>query len=394
MSEPKGGGGPGTKCVHAGERRDPASGALATPVYRTSTFRFATTEDLVAATRGERPGFYTRYGHPNFDVVEKKFAALHGAEEAVLFGSGLAALAGILQGLLKPGDRVVAIEDLYGGTRGLLRETANHFGVATRYVPTADVAALEKALPGARLLLLEGPTNPLLRIVDVPRLAALAKANGVLTAFDNTFATPVNQRPLDLGADLVWESATKALGGHSDLMGGLVAGRAELVAPVRIARKFFGAISDPDAAWLLARGMKTLSVRVRRQNESSLVVARGLEGHSAVSRVMHPGLASHPDHETARRLMPGGYGGMVTFACRGGVAAARAVADRVRLVANAPSLGGVESLLSLPHLTSHAGLTPAERATAGITDDLVRLSVGLEEPEDILADLDQALSAP
>jgi cystathionine gamma-synthase len=377
--------------VHAGERRDPESGALATPVYRTSTFRFATTEDLIAGSKGERPGFYTRYGHPNFDVVERKFAALHGAEQAVLFGSGLAALAGILQGHLRPGDRVVAIEDLYGGTRGLLRECAAHFGTVVSYVPTGDPAALSKALPGARLLLLEGPTNPLLRIVDLPRCVALAKANGVLTAFDNTFATPVNQRPVEHGADLVWESATKALGGHSDLMGGLVAGRADLVAPVRTARKFFGAISDPDAAWLLARGMKTLSVRVRRQNESSLAVARGLEGRPGVSRVLHPGLASHPDHETARRLMPGGFGGMVTFACRGGAPAARAVADRVRLIANAPSLGGVESLLSLPHLTSHAALTPAERAATGITDDLVRLSVGLEDPEDLLADLDQAL---
>ena len=391
MSDPDVGG-PGTKCVHAGERRDPESGALATPVYRTSTFRFATTDDLIAGSKGERPGFYTRYGHPNFDVVERKFAALHGAEGAVLFGSGLAALAGILQGLLRPGDRVVAIEDLYGGTRGLLRECAAHFGTAVAFVPTGDLAALAKALPGARLLLLEGPTNPLLRVVDLPRCAALAKANGVLPAFDNTFATPVNQRPLDLGADLVWESATKALGGHSDLLAGLVAGRGDLVAAVRNARKFFGAISDPDAAWLLARGMKTLSVRVRRQNESSLVVARGLEGRPGVSRVLHPGLASHPDHETARRLMPGGFGGMVTFACRGGAPAARALADRVRLIANAPSLGGVESLLSLPCLTSHAALTPAERASAGITDDLVRLSVGLEEPEDLLADLDAALA--
>lgn len=391
MSE---GTGPGTRSVHAGERPDPSTGALTTPVYRTSTFRFGTTDDLVAASKGERPGFYTRYGHPNFEVVEQKFASLHGAEEAVLFASGLGALAGILQAHLKAGDRVVCLRDVYGGTRALLGQMQAHFGIETTFVAGGDVPAAERAARGARLLLAESPTNPTLRIVDVAALARAAKAAGATFVFDNTFATPVDQRPLALGADLVWESATKALGGHSDLMGGLVAGRRDLVAPVRVARKWFGAVPDPDAAWLLARGMKTLVARVERQDRTALEVARGLERHPAVARVVHPGLPSHPDHALAKRQMPGGLGSMVTFSCRGGLPAARAVADRVRLVANAPSLGGVESLLSLPVYTSHASFSPEERAAAGIGDDLVRLSVGLEDAADILADLDQALRSP
>ena len=384
----------GTRAVHGGERPDPETGSLTTPIYRTSTFRFATTDDLLAGARGERPGFYTRYGHPNFEVVERKFALLHGTDEAVLFGSGLGALAGILQGLLHPGDRVTCMEDVYGGTRALLGEFRSHFGIETRWVPLGDDAALARAASGSRLVLAEGPTNPTLKIADIPHIAARAHEAGALLVFDNTFATPINQQPLSHGADLVWESATKALGGHSDLMGGLVGGRADLVAKVRNARKLFGAVADPEAAWLLARGMKTLVARVERQNRTALEVARGLERHPEVLRVVHPGLPSHPEHALATRLMTGGTGSMVTFACRGGLAAARGVADRVRAIANAPSLGGVESLLSLPIYTSHAAFTPEERRAAGISDDLVRLSVGLEDAADLLADLDGALRAP
>jgi len=386
--------GHGTRSVHAGELHDPATGALTTPLYRTSTFRFPTTDDLIAGAKGERPGFYTRYGHPNFEVVEQKFASLHGAEAAVLFASGLAAVAGILQGHLKPGDRVVCLADVYGGTRALLGRMGERFGVGSTFVAGGDAPGLAAALRGARFLLAESPTNPMLRILDVAALAKAAHAAGALLAFDNTFATPIGQRPLELGADLVWESATKSLGGHSDLIAGVVAGTKDLVAPVRDSRKWFGAIPDPDVAWLLGRGMKTLVARVERANRTALEVARALERHAAVARVVHPGLASHPEHALAARQMPGGFGSVVTFSCRGGLAAARAVADRVRLVANAPSLGGVESQLSLPVYTSHAHLTARDRAESGITDDLVRLSVGLEDAADLVADLDQALSGP
>ncbi len=384
--------GPGTRSVHGGEKPDPAMGSLVTPIWRTATFRFGTTEDLLAAAKGQRPGFYTRYGHPNFEVVEHKFAALHSTEAAVVFGSGMAAFTGIAMAHLKTGDRVVALRDLYGGTRLALEEFAARFSIRTTFVPFGDMPALEAALPGAKALFAESPTNPTIRVVDCDLVAAAAKRAGALLVFDNTFATPIVQRPLVHGADLVWESGTKALGGHSDLLAGLVAGRADLVEPVRRARRLFGAIPDPDSAWLLARGMKTLAVRVDRMSRTAAEVAKWLERHPAVSRVLYPGLPSHPDHDVARRTMAGGYGGMLTFACRGGLDAARRVADSVRLIANAPSLGGVESLLSLPIYTSHAATPPADRAASGVTDDLVRLSIGLEDASDLIADLDRALS--
>jgi cystathionine beta-lyase/cystathionine gamma-synthase len=384
------GDGAGTRSVHGGERPDPETGALTTPIYRTSTFRFDTTDDLLAGARGERPGFYTRYGHPNFDAVERKFALLHGAEAACLFASGLGAFAGVLFGHVKTGDRVVAARDLYGGTRAALGEMDARYGVRVEFVGAGDEGAFERAVAGARLVVAESPTNPTLRVLDLPRLTSAIRAAGALFLFDNTFAGPLNQQPLRHGVDLVWESATKSLGGHSDLMGGLVAGRAELIEPLRRARKLFGAVLDPDAAWLLARGMKTLPVRIERQNRTAAEVAAFLERHPAVSRVFYPGLPSHPDHALAKRMLQG-FGGMVAFACRGGLQAARAVADGVRVIANAPSLGGVESLVSLPLYTSHAMFSEAERAAAGITDDLVRLSIGLEDPVDLVADLDRAL---
>lgn len=380
-----------TRAVHVGTRGG-ETGALGTPLLRTSTFRFDTTDDLIAGAKGERPGFYTRYGHPNFAAVEQKFAALHGAEDAVLFGSGMAAFAGVVLGLLRAGDRVVALADLYGGTRAQLEDLRSRCSITTTYVSLGEEGALRTALVGAKLLVAESPTNPTLRIADVPALSRLAKAAGATLVFDNTFATPVLQRPLAMGADLVFESATKALGGHSDLLAGLVAGSAATIAQVKGARRLYGAISDPETAWLLERGMKTLAVRVERQSATSLAVARHLEAHPAVRRVFHPMLASHPDHALASRLLPAGSGGMVTFACRGGLAAARAVADRVKLIAHAPSLGGVESVLSLPLYTSHAALSSSERAAIGIGDDLVRLSVGLEDAADLCADLDRALA--
>ncbi len=385
--------GPGTTSVHEGSEPDPATGAVTRPLLRTSTFRFDTVPDLLAGARGERPGFYTRYGHPNFEAVEAKFAALHGAGAAVLFASGMAAFGGILQAHVRAGDRIVALADLYGGTRVLLAELAARFGVGVTLVPRHDDDALTRALPGARLLIAESPINPTLRIVDVGRLAERAHRAGALLAFDNTFATPVHQQPLAMGADLVWESATKALGGHSDLLAGVVAGRADLVEPVREARKVWGAIADPDTAWLLERGMKTLVARLDRQSRTAAELAAWLERHPAVASVLYPGLPSHPDHELARRQMRG-YGFMVAFDCRGGLEAARAVAERVRLIAHAPSLGGVESLLSLPVYTSHAYLTAAERAACGVGDGLVRLSVGCEDLGDLQADLEAALGAP
>jgi cystathionine beta-lyase/cystathionine gamma-synthase len=381
----------GTTSVHGGRTPEEPTGAVTTPIYRTSTFRFDTTDDLIAGQRGERPGFYTRYGNPNFAVVEAKFAALHGAEQSVLFSSGMAAMSAVLQATCRAGDRVVALRDVYGGTRDVLAWLGDRSGILTTWVPTQDRKALEAALPGARILVSESPTNPLLKILDLEAIAALCRKTGTVLLVDNTFASPVNQRPLASGARIVLESATKFLGGHADLVGGIVAADRETCAGLLKARKVLGANADPDAAWLLERGMKTLEVRVRRQNETGLEIARRLEKDRRVRRVLCPPLPSHPDHALAARLGIG-CSGLVTFGCAGGADAARRLADSVRTISNAPSLGGVESLLSIPRFTSHAMFTPEERAAAGISDDLVRLSLGLEDVEDLWADLDRALS--
>lgn len=383
--------GTNTTAVHGGGVPDRPTGALTTPIFRTSTFRFESTEALLEGARGTRPGFYTRYGHPNFRSVEQKHAALHGAEDSVLFGSGMAALAAVVQTWAKAGERVVVFRDIYGGTRDLLAWLGRQIGLVTTWVATGDLDALAAALPGARLLLGESPTNPLLRVLDLPRLVELARRHAVPFVLDATFAGPALQRPLTQGVELVMESTTKSLGGHSDLLGGLVCGPAAKVAELRTTRKLLGAISDPETAWLLERSMKTVAVRAERQAASALELARRLAADPRVARVLHPLLPGHPDHAVALRTGLRGVG-LVTFGCAGGQAAARRLADRVRVIANAPSLGGVESLLSLPVLTSHAAFSPEERAAAGITDDLVRLSVGLEEADDLWRDLDQALA--
>jgi cystathionine beta-lyase/cystathionine gamma-synthase len=379
-----------TKAVHDGSGEKEPTGSVPTPVYRASTFRFDSTDDLLRGARGETPGFYTRYGHPNFRAVEEKHAALHGAEASVLFGSGMAALAAIVQTWAQAGERVVCFRDVYGGTRSLLTWLGRQIGLETTWVPTGDARALDAALPGARLFLGESPTNPLLKVLDLPVLAAVARRHHVPFVLDATFSGPALQRPLEHGVDLVVESATKSLGGHSDLLGGLVAGTAVRITELKVTRKILGAISDPETAWLLERSMKTVGVRTERQAATALALAERLAADPRVSRVHHPLLASHPDHEVARRTGLKGVG-LVAFECRGGLAAARRLADSVKRIANAPSLGGVESLLSLPVYTSHAMFTPDERAAAGITDDLVRLSVGLEDLDDLWQDLDQAL---
>jgi cystathionine beta-lyase/cystathionine gamma-synthase len=391
--------GDGTKAVHGGasRERDPGehrSEPVGAPLYRTSTFRFPTIDALRAGAAGGAP-FYTRYAHPNFERVERTYAALHGAEDAVLFGSGMAALAAVLQGFTQSGARVVAQRTCYGGTHALLCWFAERWDLQVTWVDAEDVAQVEAALPGAALFLGENPMNPLLRSIDVQALARLCQAEGVCFVLDATFDGPINLKPLRLGVDLVVESATKALGGHSDLLAGLVAGDRGRCAPLRQVRKVLGSISDPDTAWLLERGLKTLPTRAHRQNATALALAGRLEADPRVSAVHHPGLRSHPQHERIQRLAKAGGGtgggGMIAFRCAAGADAAIAFCDRVRLIANAPSLGGVESLVSLPRFTSHAAFSPAERLEAGIADDLVRLSIGLEEEADLWADIDAAL---
>jgi cystathionine gamma-synthase len=363
------------------------------PLVRSATFRFPDTAAFAEVGLERRPGyFYTRYDNPTLRSVEDRIASLEGTERALVFASGLAAISTALLAHLRGGDRLVATRDLYGGTQHVF-SLLERFGVRVALVPVGEEAALEREVArGARLVYTETPTNPLLRIVDLERVAGIAHAAGALLAVDSTFATPVNSRPCARGADLVLHSATKYLGGHADLLGGAVAGRREALEPVERARRVLGGVMDPDGAWLLERSLKTLSLRVARANENAMKLATFLASAPGVTRVHYPGLPTHPDHALASRQMKG-FGGVLSFEVEGGSEAAARVCDRLRWIARAPSLGGVESLVSSPLLSSHAMLSPQQRREAGIADGLLRLSVGVEDPEDLIADLRGALGA-
>jgi cystathionine gamma-synthase len=391
-----------TASVHAGERREKPYDAVPSPVVLSSTYTFASTADIVSFTRGEpRAGHaatlwereeYGRYGNPTVRAVEERLAALDAAEDAALFASGMAALSTAILALVRAGQHVVYVKDGYRMTRELVEGTLARFGVASDLVPAGDLGAIEAALrPETRLVVTESPTNPYLSCIDLEKLAALARARRVKTLVDATLATPVNCRPTSFGIDLVVHSATKYLAGHNDVLAGAVCGKAGLVSVIRDLRGVLGSVCDPHAAYLVARGLKTLSLRVERQNATGLAVARFLEGHPRVARVFYPGLPSHADHAVAAKQMRG-FGGVVSFAVRGGMDAASAVVDRLTLPRIGPSFGGVESLVEQPAVMSFYALTPEERAAAGVDDALVRLSVGIEDEADVLADLERALT--
>ena len=380
--------GPGTRAVHAGERQPAPRRAAAVPVYQTAPFLFESLEELEAAFADPaQTGLYSRYHNPTVGAVEEKLAALEGAEEAVAFASGMAALAAALAAVLRSGDLLLAARETYGGTDALLgwlRE--RHPEVAVERPPLAAIAeAVARAPRRPAAVLVETPSNPLLACCDLEGLAGACRARGSALLVDNTFATPVLQNPLLLGADLVLHSATKYLAGHSDVTAGLVAGTRERLAPVRRAARIAGAILDPHAAFLVGRGMKTLALRVERQSATAARLAELLAARPAVSRVAYPG-----DDPVARRQMRAG-GGMLAFELAGGGAAVRRFVGALGLVQLIPSLGGVESSVSVPALTSHRGLSPERRAELGIADGLVRLSAGIEETEDVLADVAGAL---
>lgn len=372
-------------------RRVRAADPVSPSLHESTTFLF---ENAAAVRRFNETGegfLYSRYGSPTLRDIEGRLADIDGAEDALLFASGMAATSTLLMALVRPGDEVVCPSATYGGTCRLLRELLPRFGVETRFV-TLEAMARPDELPGprTRLVWFESPVNPHLRCIDIAAVTAACRARGVLSVVDNTFASPVNQRPLELGADLTVQSATKYLGGHSDVTAGLVTGPSGLLAPIENARRLLGGILDPRAAHALGRSLRTLVVRVERQNLSALQIARALEGAPGVARVLYPGLPSHPDHALASRQMRG-YGGMVCVEVEGGEAAACRVFDRLALVGRAASLGGVESLCSLPVLTSHWGFTPGQLDEAGVTGGMLRLSIGLESVDDLLADLRQAL---
>jgi cystathionine beta-lyase/cystathionine gamma-synthase len=384
--------GPATELIHAGEVDRGDAVPLTTPIYETSTFVFENAQEVLAYNEGRSSKFlYSRYANPTIVSVEQKLAVLDRAETALVFSSGQGATTTILMAHARAGDEIVCGAAIYGGTLHLLHDLLANFGLATRFVSLDDLANLDRVLtPRTRVVWFESPINPTLRCVDVKRVADACRARGVLSVIDNTFACPINQQPLALGVDLAMQSATKYLNGHSDVTGGVVAGPRALVGPVEKARRLLGTVMDPYPAYALGRGLKTLPLRVARHNANALAVAQFLAQDSRVSCVYYPGLPSHPDHEIARRQMAG-FGGMVCFDLGGQYDRAAACYDRLKLVKRAASLGGVESLVSLPVLTSQYGHTDEQLKNAGVTRGMLRLSVGLEDPDDVIADLDQAL---
>jgi cystathionine gamma-synthase len=384
--------GPSTRCVWAGEPPAPPEGATVLPVFLGVTFAHDDLDEWRAVGLGEKPGYlYSRTANPGVELFERKVAALEGAESALAFASGMAAIASTLYSLLEPGARVVSVRDTYGGTNRLFTEYLPRWDVDVALVDTSDHDALEAAIDeGCDLLYLETPTNPTLKVLDVGRVAGRAAEVGAMVVVDNTFATPINQRPLELGADLVVHSATKFLGGHSDALGGVVAGARADTAEIFRYREIHGATMDPHAAFLLARGVRTLELRVLRQNENAMAVARFLSDHPAVDSVNYPGLPNHPLRDVARRQMSG-FGGVLSFELRGGDPAVRTFLARLQLAHRAASLGSVSTLVGPPATTSHVELTLDQMEAAGISPSLVRYAVGIENAEDLIADLRIAL---
>ena len=367
------------------------NGPLATPIYQTSTFEVTDNDEQLRATHTDH--FYTRYGNPTNTVAEKTIAALEGVDAALTFASGMGAVTTTLMALLKSGDHVVAQRDIYGGVNKFLSQWLPKMGIETTFVDTIDYEQHARAIrPDTKLLYLESPTNPTLRIVDFKKAAALAKQHKLLSMVDATFGTPINQHPAEFGIDVVMHSGTKYLAGHTDLICGVVAGRHELMERIRETRTTLGNCMDPHASWMLVRGLKTLAVRVARQNENAQRVAEFLADHLKVRSVNYPFLEQHPQFALARAQMSGG-GGIVSFEVEGTGEDARRVSEAMRLFTLAPSLGGVESLVSIPVLTSHAMIPAADRAKMGVTEQLIRLSVGIENADDLIADLEQALEA-
>ncbi len=379
-----------TLAVHAGQRPEPVTGALAQPIFQTSTFVYGDFERGRRLFAGEEEGYlYTRIHNPTTRAFEEKLAALEGGEDAVAFTSGMAAISALAFTLLAPGDEVVYLGPLYGGTEGFFYDTLERFGV--RVVDATDRPLSEAIGPDTKLVYVETPANPTLRIHDLAEVAQLARERGILSVADNTFATPALTRPLELGIDLVVHSATKYLSGHGDTLGGAVVGPAELIQEIRAeGLRHLGGAQSPFDAFLLVRGAKTLVLRMQAHSEGAMQIARFLEGHPAVRRVYYPGLESHPGHETARRQMRA-FGGMVALDL-GSEQAARAFLDGLRYFAQAVSLGDVDSLATHPYSTTHQLVPEEVRLRQGVTPGLVRLSVGLEDPEDLIEDLEGALA--
>jgi cystathionine gamma-lyase len=380
-----------TELLHA-DRDATDNGNVTPPIYQTSTFSFDDAQSMAQAAHA--PGFerfYTRHGNPNHGQVERILAAIEGGEAAMVSASGMGAISATAIALTSAGDHVVAQRVTYAGTRSLLSAVLSRFGVEVTFVDQADAAAFANAMrPNTRLVMLESPSNPLLGITDIAAVARIAHEAGALVTVDNTIATPVNQRPIELGADIVLHSATKYLGGHSDLIAGVAVSSKELIARIWETHHILGATLGPFDAWLLLRGLRTLEMRVARHNENALRLSRFLEEHPRVERVYYPGLQSHDQHELAARQMSG-FGGLLSFEVKGGFEDARRVIDKLTLVHSAVSLGGVESLIAQPAAMWPNIPQTAESRLLGIIPSLMRLSVGLERIDDLIADFARAL---
>jgi len=382
-----------TSSVHAGELRQQEANAITTPIYQTSTFWFKNSKEVTDYQEGKTDREeYGRYGNPTWRAVERKLSALEGGEETVLFASGMCAATTTFMTLLPKDSHLIVTSDCYRRTRQFIRQFLSRMGVETTVIEPGSIEAFEAAIrPETKLFFTESPTNPYLRVIDVPNFVEVAHANDILVIIDSTFATPVNHKALEDGADLVLHSATKYLGGHNDLLAGTITGPTQLVEPIRKALGVLGGIIDSHGAWLLLRGIKTLDIRMERHNANGQALASYLEAHPKVRSVWYPGLESHPDHAIAKRIMTG-YGGVVTFEIDTDLEGAMRFIDSTTIPYQAPSLGGVESLIELPVTMSFWDIPKPERQELGITDSLVRYACGIENASDIIADVEQALA--
>ena len=383
-----------TRAIHLGYRPDDHEGALTPPLHLTSTFAFENVEQGAAIFAGEKPGyFYSRNSNPTLDLLEKRAADLEGAEAGLALASGMGAITSVLWTFLSPGDEVITDKTLYGCTFAFMRHGLTKFGIRIVHADMTDPGAVRAAMSDkTRIVYFETPANPNMRLVDIDGVAKIAKGHGSKVVVDNTYATPVLTRPIELGADIVVHSATKYMGGHGDLIGGIAVGSAEDMAQVRVfgMKDMTGAVMAPFNAMLVLRGLKTLKLRMERHCANAMTVARMLEAHPAVAGVSYPGLPSFPQHELASRQMPG-FGGMIAFELKGGLEAGRTMMNRLALIQRAVSLGDAETLIQHPASMTHSTYTREERAAHGISEGLIRLSVGLEEVDDVVADIEQAL---
>lgn len=382
-----------TKLIHAGAFDDPM-GSATVPIYQTSTFQFKNAQHGADCFSGKSDGYiYTRIGNPTIKALEDNIAALENGFGGIATSSGMGAVTAVYFALLGQGSHMVSTASVYGPSRGLMEQDFSRFGVASDYVNTSDIKQIKAAIkPNTKVLYIETPSNPTMELTDIKAAVKVAHEHGIIVAVDNTFSSPYLQKPLDLGADIVLHSVTKFINGHADIVGGIIVTKTEeLYKKVRHAMIYMGSNMDPHQAFMVVRGVKTLAIRIERAQESATKIAQHLENHPKVAWVKYPGLVSHPQHDLAKEQMSG-FGSMISFGVKGGLKAGRVLMDNVHLAILAVSLGGVETLIQHPASMTHAAVSHQDKLTAGITDDLVRFSVGIEDVEDIIADLDQALA--